>query len=180
MHEVQVTVVGRVATPVDFRRTGAGEPAVRFRLASTARRFDRERQAWTDASTSFYTVLAWRGLAANVASSVSVGEPVVVRGQLRVREGEREGRRFVSVELLASAIGHDLSRGTSAFARTRAAGPGPGGASVTARAPAPVPGQAPGGGTDTAIHTATAATAGDPDTGPGPRPVSGTRPADGF
>jgi single-strand DNA-binding protein len=117
MNEAQVTVVGRIATAVDFRRAASGVPVARFRLASAVRRFDRRTGGWADAFTSFYTVLAWRALASNVASSVTVGEPVVVTGQLRIKENERGGHRYVSAEVLASSIGHDLSRGTSAFVR---------------------------------------------------------------
>jgi single-strand DNA-binding protein len=117
MYESQVTVVGNVATPLDHRTTRSGEPAVRFRLASTVRRFDRTREAWEDAWTSFFTVWAWRSLATNVATSVTLGEPLIVQGRLRVQEDEKEGRRYVTADVLASSIGHDLSRGTAAFRR---------------------------------------------------------------
>jgi single-strand DNA-binding protein len=123
MYESQVTVVGNVATPLDHRTTGSGEPAVRFRLASTVRRFDRVREVWDDAWTSFFTVWAWRTLATNVAASLTLGEPVIVRGRLRVREDERDGRRYVSADVLASSIGHDLTRGTAAFRRVSPARP---------------------------------------------------------
>lgn len=123
MNESQVTVVGNVATPLDHRTTGSGEPAVRFRLASTVRRYDRAREVWDDAWTSFFTVWAWRTLATNVATCVTVGEPVIVHGRLRVREDEREGRRYLSADLLASSIGHDLARGTAAFKRVASARP---------------------------------------------------------
>ncbi len=138
MYESQVTVVGNVATPLDHRTTGSGEPAVRFRLASTVRRFDRARDVWDDAWTSFFTVWAWRTLATNVAASVTLGEPVIVRGQLRVREDERDGRRYVSADVLASSIGHDLTRGTAAFRRVSPARP-----ETTAGAPPPRPGPTP-------------------------------------
>lgn len=132
MYESQVTVVGNVATPLDHRTTRSGEPAVRFRLASTVRRFDRVRDAWEDAWTSFFTVWAWRTLATNVSTSVTLGEPVIVQGRLRVKEDEKEGRRYVTADLLASSIGHDLSRGTAAFRRVTSVPPGgvgpPGGA----------------------------------------------------
>ncbi|MFC4493352.1 single-stranded DNA-binding protein [Streptomyces ovatisporus] len=124
MNESQVTVVGNVATPVDFRTSAAGVPTVRFRLASTVRRYDQKSGGWADAFTNFYTVWAWRALAANLASSVTVGEPLVVTGQLRIRQTERDGRQYVSAELTASAVGHDLSRGTSAFVRVAPARPG--------------------------------------------------------
>ncbi|MBR7672242.1 single-stranded DNA-binding protein [Streptomyces daliensis] len=124
MHEAHVTVVGNAATRVEFKTSASGAPVARFRLASTVRRFDQQRGCWSDAYTSFFTVWAWRGLAANVASSVAVGEPVIVQGQLRIREGEKEGRRFVAADLTASTVGHDLSRGTSAFVRVVQAKPG--------------------------------------------------------
>ncbi len=117
MNETHVTVVGNVATRVEFRTTASGVPLARFRLASTVRRFDAQERAWSDVGTSFYTVWARRGLAENVASSVTLGEPVIVTGQFRIQETDRDGQHYVSAELSASSIGHDLSRGTSAFVR---------------------------------------------------------------
>ena len=117
MHEAHMTVVGNVATDVTCGLSANGHPLARFRLASTVRRYDAKREAWVDGSTSFYTVWAWRTLATNVAASVMVGQPVVVQGQLRLREGERDGRKFFSADLIAATVGHDLSRGTAAFVR---------------------------------------------------------------
>ncbi|MFF4949767.1 single-stranded DNA-binding protein [Streptomyces chattanoogensis] len=121
MNDTMVTLVGNAATAVEHRLTAAGVPVARFRLATTVRRYDRTRECWTDGETSFYTVRSWRGLADNVAASVAVGEPLVVQGRLRVREGEqppeRGGQRWFSAEVDAVAIGHDLARGTAAFRR---------------------------------------------------------------
>ncbi|MDI3404281.1 single-stranded DNA-binding protein [Streptomyces cavernicola] len=117
MNETMVTLVGNVATKPVFRETPNG-PVVRFRLAMTSRFFDRATQGWKDGHTNFFTVWAWRTLAANVASSVSVGEPLLVRGRLKVRSEERGGQAWTSADIEASAVGHDLSRGTSAFRRT--------------------------------------------------------------
>ncbi|WP_336322578.1 single-stranded DNA-binding protein [Streptomyces lavendofoliae] len=116
MNDTMVTVVGNVATSVDYRDTAAGGLA-RFRFAATARRWDRERAVWVDGNTSFYTVSAWRALGANLAASVSVGDPLVVHGRLRVREEDRDGQRRTFVDIDASSVGHDLSRGTCAFRR---------------------------------------------------------------
>ncbi|MDT3400235.1 single-stranded DNA-binding protein [Streptomyces sp. B1866] len=137
MNETWVTVVGNVATAPDFRETTTGVPVVRFRLATAARRWDREREAWTDGPTSFYTVWARRALAANVAASVALGEPLLVHGTLKVREqqrhsgekGEREapgdGGRWATADIEAVAVGHDMARGTSAFRRVAQARPLP-------------------------------------------------------
>ncbi|MFF7343078.1 single-stranded DNA-binding protein [Streptomyces antimycoticus] len=157
MNESWVTVVGNAATRPDFWETAAGVAVARFRLAVTVRRWDRGREAWADAYTSFYTVWTWRTLAANVAGSVSLGEPLVVHGTLRVRErewdrerererdrplqgegggaaapagpgmdsggGAHQSRRWVTAEIDAMAVGHDLTRGTSAFRRVSQAKP---------------------------------------------------------
>lgn len=116
MTETVVTLVGNVATGVEFKESPTGGVA-RFRFAVPVRRWDRAKAEWTDGPTSFYTVWAWRTLAANLAASVSLGEPLVVQGRLRVREEEREGRRRTFVDIEAAAAGHDLNRGTSAFRR---------------------------------------------------------------
>ncbi|WP_419995005.1 single-stranded DNA-binding protein [Streptomyces boninensis] len=123
MNETIVTVTGRVATPVEFRRTQSGVPAARFRIAATERRYDQERGGWGDGHTNWYTVWTWRQLAGNVTGSVAVGEPVVVQGKLRLREWEYEGKRHTEARIDAVTVGHDLSQGTAAFHRTARARP---------------------------------------------------------
>ncbi|MFG2356098.1 single-stranded DNA-binding protein [Streptomyces sp. NPDC048521] len=117
MNETIVCVVGNVATPPVYRELPAG-PSARFRLAVTARYWDREKSAWTDGHTNFFTVWANRQLAVNVAASVEVGQPVVVQGRLKVRTDVRDGQQqWASADIDAVAIGHDLSRGTAVFHR---------------------------------------------------------------
>ncbi|MEW1641670.1 single-stranded DNA-binding protein [Streptomyces sp. NPDC091219] len=117
MNDTTICAVGNVATQPIYRDLATG-PSARFRLAVTTRYFDREKSAWTDGHTSFYTVWANRQLATNVAASLSVGDPVVVQGRLKVRTDVREGQpNRSSADIDALAIGHDLARGTSAFRR---------------------------------------------------------------
>ncbi|MET7474242.1 single-stranded DNA-binding protein [Streptomyces sp. NPDC005648] len=116
MNETIICAVGNVATRPVFRELVSG-PSARFRLAVTARYLDREKNVWTDGHTNFFTVWANRQLAANVAASLNVGDPVMVQGRLKVRSESREGQNWSSADLDAMAIGHDLSRGTSAFRR---------------------------------------------------------------
>lgn len=146
MSDVMVTLVGNVATAVEYRESATGGRA-RFRFAVPSRRWDRQRDAWTDGPTSFYTVWAWRALGANLAASVGVGEPLVVHGRLRVREEEWEGKLRTSVDVDAVAAGHDLTRGTSAFRRvTRTEAPPAGQPAVAAAGmgpPPPVPSAVP-------------------------------------
>jgi single-strand DNA-binding protein len=116
MNETMICVVGNVATRPVFRELANG-PSARFRLAVTARYWDREKSAWADGHTSFFTVWANRQLAANAAGSLDVGEPVIVQGRLKVRTDVREGQSWTSADIDAVAIGHDMARGTSAFRR---------------------------------------------------------------
>lgn len=116
MNETMVTVVGNVASMPVERELPTGSVA-RFRLAVTARHRDRVKETWIDGHTNFFTVCAWRSLAANVMASVNIGDPVIVQGRLKVRHEERGGQRWMSADIDALAIGHDMSRGTSAFRR---------------------------------------------------------------
>ncbi|MFF8727271.1 single-stranded DNA-binding protein [Streptomyces sp. NPDC015171] len=117
MNETIVCVVGNVATQPLYREAATG-PSARFRLAVTARYWDREKSAWTDGHTNFFTVWANRQLAVNVGACVEVGQPVVVQGRLKVRTEGREGQQqWASADIDAVAIGHDLSRGTALFQR---------------------------------------------------------------
>ncbi|MGW3275166.1 single-stranded DNA-binding protein [Streptomyces kronopolitis] len=144
MNDTMVTLVGNAATAVEHRQTTAGATVARFRLAATSRRWDKALERWTDGETSFYTVRSWRGLADNVAASVAVGEPLIVQGRLRLREGEqspeRGGQRWFAAEVDAVAIGHDLTRGTAAFRRgTRPVRTGTEAAAPSSASPEPAP-----------------------------------------
>jgi single-strand DNA-binding protein len=119
MNETMLTISGNVATDIRFLRSERGTPLASFRLASTPRRYDRTQGGWVDGRTTYVTVVCWRTLAENVAASLHKGEPVVVFGKLRVEPWERDGRTGVAAEVEGTAVGHDLSRGTSAFRRTR-------------------------------------------------------------
>jgi single-strand DNA-binding protein len=123
MNQSQVSISGNVATAVHHAVTGRGTSVADFRLACTPRRRDKEQGVWVDSPTTFVTVTCFASLADNVASSLGVGDPVVVSGRLEVKESVRDGRTYRDAVVTASALGHDLTRGTSAFTRTSRAAP---------------------------------------------------------
>ena len=112
-----VTLVGNVVTDVTLRHTTAG-PVAGFRLAATNGYTDRRTQQWVE-RTTYLTVSAWRSLGEHVASSVHKGQPVVVVGRMRQRDYERDGQKVTVVEVDADLVGHDLTRGTAEFVRSR-------------------------------------------------------------
>jgi len=118
-NELTLTLVGWLGTdPRHYPGDGGGTPFTSFRMASTRRWFDREKGAWTDGRTEWFTVKAWRGAARNVAESLRKGDPVVVHGRLSTDEWEGPDGSRTSLVLDAIAIGPDLANGTARYART--------------------------------------------------------------
>lgn len=113
-----VTVIGTIAT--DPRLLGGDDRVAccTFRVASSERRYDRERREWIDGQTNWYTVNAFRGLAAHSKESFGKGDRIVVHGRLRIKYWEKAEKSGISVEVDADALGHDLRWGTSKFTKT--------------------------------------------------------------
>jgi len=119
-NEAQVSLSGYVATQPVTRSVRSGATNVSMRVAWTPRKLDRVTGEWTDGNTSYVTVICWRKLGTNVAVCVRKGDPVVVKGKLSVRTYEdRQGAQRTTVEVDASAVGHDLNRGVASFQRVR-------------------------------------------------------------
>lgn len=125
MFDTNLVVVGNVLAAPEWRRfENSGSVVANFRIASTARRFDRESNSWVDGNSLRVRVTAWRRLAEGVISSISVGDPVIVYGRLYTRDWKDDsGNNRISYEMEASSIGHDLARGQSAFTRNRTGTP---------------------------------------------------------
>ena len=118
MNEAQVVLAGYVAREPRYRKTHNGYSYTSLRVGYTPRRMDRDSGEWSDGGTSFVTVFCWRGLAENVAMCVRKGDPVLVKGKLQVRPyTDKAGASRVAVEVEASSMGHDLTRGVAMFQR---------------------------------------------------------------
>jgi single-strand DNA-binding protein len=118
-----MTIVGNVVDEPQLRRTRSGHAVANFRVASTPRRYDREKNMWVDCDTLFVTVTAWRAMGENIAASLHKGQPVVVTGRYYQREYESNEQLRTAYELEAQAVGHDLSRGVSSFEKISRPGP---------------------------------------------------------
>jgi len=150
IHEAQVHLAGYVATEPKFKKVAGDTSSVRLRVAYTARRRDKETGEWGDGPTSFVNIQCWRTLADNVSMSVHKGEPVLIMGRLQIRRFEdAQGASRTAVEVEASSVGHDLTRGVAQFSRTRWPLPGAADA-IQDGAPGSEEGAAPGEGADSA------------------------------
>jgi single-strand DNA-binding protein len=117
-NEIEITVNGWVAQHPRLVERASGLRMLKLRVGSTPRRRDPLTGAWGDGPTQWFTVIAFRDLAANACYSLHKGDPVLVRGRLALARWEHEGRTYTQNEITADAIGHDLARGTTMFART--------------------------------------------------------------
>lgn len=118
MFDTMVTVVGNVVDDPALRTANSGAQVASFRIASTARRFDRATEKYVDAGKLFLSVACWNEMAENAAQSVRKGQPIVVFGRLVTREYIKDEQPRVNYELTAEALGHNLARGRTDFTKT--------------------------------------------------------------
>lgn len=109
--EALVTMSGWVGGEIEYRNNKTATAS--FRLACTPRVW--RPSGWTDGETTWLTVTCFRTLAENAAASIAKGDAVMVSGKLRTQVWERDGVSYERTVLEAQVIGHDLTRGTSAF-----------------------------------------------------------------
>lgn len=115
MYDTQITLTGLVGGEVILHELPGDRCVASFRVACTPSRF--RDGAWVRGTPSWHTVKVWNRLARHVAASLHSGEPVIVHGRLVADVWEREGKPQTSFEVVASAVGHDLTQGTTVLVR---------------------------------------------------------------
>lgn len=119
-NEAHFCVAGYVATKPYFSETKNGLSTLSMRVGWTPRRIDRVTGEWTDGPTCFVSVKCFGRMAQNGKASLDKGDPVVVTGTLRMHDYlSKEGIPRTSVDITATALGHDLSRGITNYIRVR-------------------------------------------------------------
>ena len=117
LNDTIVTLQGHVGGEVALRQA-AGVAVANFRVACTPRRYQRASETWVDGQTQWYSVSAWRALGEHCGSSLRTGDAVLVHGKLTARTYiNAVGVEVLTHEIEALVVGHDLTRGTSAFTK---------------------------------------------------------------
>lgn len=107
LNSIQVT--GNLVDDPELRFTPTGKAVANFRLASTPKVFDRDKQEWGDGDTLFIGGSVWGEFAENVAESLRRGDRVTVTGTLNQRNWEtKEGEKRSTYEIQVETIGPDL------------------------------------------------------------------------
>ena len=100
----EITVIGNVAKP-ELRFTQSGKPVFGFSLAQSHRKKDQSGQ-WQDDGTTWRKVTVWDQKGELLAEHISQGDRVMVIGQERIREYDKQdGSKGQSLELNAREVG---------------------------------------------------------------------------
>lgn len=96
-----INIMGRLVADPELRRTQKGIAVCSFRIAC-----DRDvKNADGEHDTDFIDIVAWRGLAENIARYFTKGRMAVIDGRLQIRPWvDRDGTRRYATEVLASRI----------------------------------------------------------------------------
>lgn len=118
--ETQVTIVGNLTDEPELRFTPGGVAVVKFSVAVNRRQFDRQTNEWRDLDPDFHRVSAWRGLAENIAETLSKGSRVIVVGDLRQSHwtDTKTGEKRSGWDVQAQSVGADLTWATATITKT--------------------------------------------------------------
>ncbi|MFA5786009.1 MAG: single-stranded DNA-binding protein [Actinomycetota bacterium] len=116
-----VVLIGNLTDDPELRFTPNGAAVANFRIA--VNRVYNNRNGEKVEETDFFRVNVWRGLAENVAESLSKGTRVVVTGRLRSRSWEtEEGQKRSVVEVEADEVAPSLRFATAKVEKTSRGG----------------------------------------------------------
>ena len=122
-----ITLAGNLAADPELRFTPSGAAVANFRVLSTPRTFDRQKNEFVDGDTLAMNCSIWREAAENVAESLTKGTRVIVQGRLVQRSYEdRDGQKRTVVELQVDEIGPSLKYASAKVTRAQRSGNGGG------------------------------------------------------
>lgn len=128
MNETHVTIRGNMVADPD-RITGAKGEFTTFRVAVNEFYRDQAGGGYVDGRSSFYKVVAYRAVGANVYQSLKKGMPVLIHGVLRMSQWQTStGETRSAPEIEAINIGPDLRFGIATYQKVpgqRAVNAGP-------------------------------------------------------
>lgn len=115
-----ITIVGRLTADPQLRFLPTGDAVASFTVAQNNRRFDKATSQWVDDEALFMRVECWRQLAEGAADGLHKGSEVVVVGELKPDNYEKDGQKRFGVKLAAKSVGASVrARREAAPAETR-------------------------------------------------------------
>lgn len=118
MQETPITVIGNAVDDPELRFTPGGAAVANLRIASTARKFNRQTNQFEDGDSLYLGVTCWKGHAENVAETVRRGMRLIVTGHLRQKQYEKkDGTRGSSYEIAEAEVAVSLRNATAAVTK---------------------------------------------------------------
>lgn len=102
---MSLIVVGRLVADPQLRFLPTGDAVASFTVAQNNRRYDKATSQWVDDEALFMKVECWRQLAEGAADALHKGSEVVVVGDLKPDNYEKDGVKKFGVKLSAKAVG---------------------------------------------------------------------------
>lgn len=102
MNYNQVTLVGRVGADPEVKALASGTMVANFRVAVSERFKDKSGKQ--QERTDWFTVEAWAKLAELCGQYVKKGSVVLVSGQLRNDEWEKDGKKQTKTKIVAQNV----------------------------------------------------------------------------
>lgn len=100
-----MTIVGRLTADPQLRFLPTGDAVATFTVAQNNRRYDKQTSQWVDGESLFMKVECWRQLAEGAAEALQKGIEVVVVGELKPDNYEKDGQKRYGVKLAAQSVG---------------------------------------------------------------------------
>lgn len=130
--ETTITIEGNLTADPELRFTPQGAAVASFTIATTPRSYNKQSQSWEEGETLFMRCSAWRGLAENIAESLTKGMAVIAVGNLKQRSYEKDGQKRTVVEMDVQNVGPALRFASAAVTRNERSGGGGGAAQSSA------------------------------------------------
>jgi single-strand DNA-binding protein len=119
-------MIGNAVADAEIRFTPGGAAVANFRMASTPRKFDKQKNEWVDAEPLFLGVSVWRQQAENVAETIKRGTRVIVVGNLTQRQYDaKDGTKRSSYEIADAEVAVSLKSATATVTKNGSPGPQP-------------------------------------------------------
>ena len=117
MADNELTIIGNLTREPELRFTTGGTATCSFGVAVN-RRYQQNGE-WVDAPTQFFNVTVWGQYGENVASSLSKGDRVLVKGRLEFRKYQnKDGVEVTTHDIQADEVCPSLKWATATMQRT--------------------------------------------------------------
>ncbi len=115
-----LTGVGRLTADPELRFTQAGKAVASIPLAFNSRRLNKQTNQWEDGDVFYIRGTVWERLAENATETLAKGMEVLVTGELRTEQWEKDGQKHERPALLIRSIAPNLAFAVATVAKDAA------------------------------------------------------------